>query len=127
MDLTVNTPVKKLVVLGSTGSIGTQTLEVVRAFPERFEIVGLVNGRNTELFKKQLEEFKPVFFDTLGDIDANYAGSQFAPVEEIVSRPEVDLVMAAMVGCAGLLPVIAALNAGKDLALANKEVIVMAG
>ena len=127
MDLTVNTPVKKLVVLGSTGSIGTQTLDVVRAFPERFEIVGLVNGRNTELFKKQLEEFKPVFFDTLGDIDANYAGSQFAPVEEIVSRPEVDLVMAAMVGCAGLPPVIAALNAGKDLALANKEVIVMAG
>jgi 1-deoxy-D-xylulose-5-phosphate reductoisomerase len=119
--------IKKLVILGSTGSVGTQTLDIVRAFPDRFEIVGLCNGWNTPLFKQQLDEFKPAFFHTLGDVESGHAGATFAPAEEITARDEVDLVMAATVGCAGMPPAIAALRAGKDLALANKEVIVMAG
>jgi len=119
--------IKKLVILGSTGSVGTQTLDIVRAFPDRFEIVGLCNGYNTSLFKEQIDEFKPAYFNTLGDVESGYGGAKFAPAEDIVTLPEVDLVVAATVGCAGMPPAIAALQAGKALGLANKEVIVMAG
>jgi len=119
--------IKKLVILGSTGSVGTQTLEIVRAFPDRFEVVGLCNGYNTPLFKQQLDEFKPKYFNTLGEVESGYAGAKFAPAEEIVTLSEVDMVAAATAGCVGMPPVFAALQAGKDLALANKEVIVMAG
>ncbi|MCX8277854.1 MAG: 1-deoxy-D-xylulose-5-phosphate reductoisomerase [Dehalococcoidia bacterium] len=119
--------IKKVVILGSTGSVGTQTLEIIRAFSDRFEIVGLCNGYNTPLFKQQLDEFKPRYFNTLGEVESGYAGSKFVPAEEIASLPEVDLVVAATVGCAGMPPAIAALQAGKSLGLANKEVIVMAG
>ncbi|MDA1279512.1 MAG: 1-deoxy-D-xylulose-5-phosphate reductoisomerase [Chloroflexi bacterium] len=118
---------KKIVVLGSTGSIGRQTLDIVRAFPGRFEVVGLGNGFNTPLFKRQIDEFKPVFISTMGEIEAGYGGAKQAPFEDIVALPEVDLVVAGTVGCAGMLPTLAALNAGKTVALANKEVIVMAG
>ncbi len=119
--------VKNIVILGSTGSVGTQALDIIRAFPDRFEVIGLCNGRNSQLFKRQLEEFTPQYFSTLSDIEKDYAGSRFAPADEIVSLLDVDLVMASTVGCAGMGPVIAALRAGKDVALANKEVIVMAG
>ena len=119
--------IKKLVILGSTGSVGTQTLDIVRAFPERFEILGLCNGYNTPLFKKQIDEFKPQYFSTLGDVESGYGGAKKAVTEEIVALPEVDLVVAATVGCVGMPASIAALNAGKTLGLANKEVIVMAG
>jgi 1-deoxy-D-xylulose-5-phosphate reductoisomerase len=119
--------IKKLVILGSTGSVGTQTLDIVRAFPDHFEVVGLCNGFNTPLFKQQLDEFKPAYFSTLGDVESGYAGAKSAPTEEIVTLPEVDLVVAATVGCVGMPPAIAALRAGKSLGLANKEVIVMAG
>jgi 1-deoxy-D-xylulose-5-phosphate reductoisomerase len=119
--------IKKIVILGSTGSVGTQTLDIVRAFPELLEVVGLCNGRNTDLFKKQIDEFKPAYFNSLGEVESEYGGAKFAPAEDIVALPSVDLVMAATVGCAGMPPAIAALRAGKDLALANKEVIVMAG
>jgi 1-deoxy-D-xylulose-5-phosphate reductoisomerase len=119
--------IKKLVILGSTGSVGTQTLDIVRAFPDRFEVVGLCNGFNTPLFKAQLDEFKPAYFNTLGDVESGYAGAKAAPAAEIAVLPEVDLVVAATVGCAGMPPAIAALQASKTLGLANKEVIVMAG
>jgi 1-deoxy-D-xylulose-5-phosphate reductoisomerase len=119
--------IKKLVILGSTGSVGTQTLDIVRAFPDRFEVVGLCNGFNTPLFKQQLDEFKPTYFSTMGDVESGYAGAKSAPTEEIVTLPEVDLVVAATVGCVGMPPAIAALRAGKTLGLANKEVIVMSG
>jgi 1-deoxy-D-xylulose-5-phosphate reductoisomerase len=119
--------IKKLVILGSTGSVGTQTLDIVRAFPERFEILGLCNGYNTPLFKKQIDEFKPQYFSTLGDVESGYGGAKKAVTEEIVALSEVDLVVAATVGCVGMPASIAALNAGKTLGLANKEVIVMAG
>ena len=99
--------IKNLVILGSTGSVGTQTLDIVRAFPELFEIVGLCNGRNTDLFKQQIDEFKPAYFNTLGEVESGYGGAKFAPADEIVALPEVDLVMAATVGCAGMPPAMA--------------------
>jgi 1-deoxy-D-xylulose-5-phosphate reductoisomerase len=119
--------VKKLVILGSTGSVGRQTLDIVRAFPDRFEIVGLGNGTNTPLFKKQIDEFKPRYFNTLGDIESGYGGAKKAPAEEIASLPEVDIIVAATVGCAGMPSTFAAIKAGKTIALANKEVVVMSG
>ena len=118
-----------LVVLGSTGSIGRQTLDVVRAFPNDFEVIGLAAGQNLELLRSQIEEFKPRFaycsLDELKDLLPE--GVTFAPMEEMVCRPDVDLVMAAIIGSAGLLPTVRALEDGKDVALANKEVIIMAG
>lgn len=119
--------VKKLVILGSTGSVGRQTLDIVRAFPERFEIVGLCNGYNTPLFKQQIDEFKPGYFNTLGDVESGYGGAKQAPAPEIAALSEVDMVMACTVGCAGMASTRAALSAGKTVGLANKEVIVMAG
>ncbi len=119
--------IKKLVILGSTGSVGTQTLDIVRAFPDCFEVIGLCNGFNTPLFKVQLDEFKPKYFSTLGDIESGYGGAKAAPAEEIVALPEVDIVVAATVGCVGMPASISALKAGKTLGLANKEVIVMSG
>ena len=119
--------IKKLVILGSTGSIGRQTLDIVRAFPERFEIVGLCNGFNTALFKTQIDEFRPRYIGTLGDIEPGYGGAERVPANEIVALPEVDFVMAGTVGCAGISETLSALSAGKTVGLANKESIVMAG
>ncbi len=119
--------IKKLVILGSTGSIGRQTLGIVRAFPDRFEIVGLCSGFNTSLLKTQIDEFRPTYINTLGDIEPGYGGAKEAPAEEIVALPEVDLVMAGTVGCAGMSSTLSALSSGKTVGLANKEVIVMSG
>ncbi len=117
---------RRLVILGSTGSVGRQTLDVVRAFPDALEVVGLCAGNNIELLKQQIDEFKPGYISSASEtIDHN--GARQMPAEEIVSLPEVDIVMAATVGCAGMSPVMAAIDAGKTIALANKEVIVMAG
>ena len=60
--------IKKIVILGSTGSVGTQALNIVRAFPDRFEVVGLCNGSNTSLLKRQIDEFNPSYINTLGEI-----------------------------------------------------------
>ena len=109
--------IKKVVILGSTGSVGTQALNIIRAFPDRFEVVGLCNGSNTSLLKRQIDEFNPSYINTLGEIEPGYGGSLSLPVEEIVALPEVDSVVAATVGCAGMLPAFAALEAGKTLAL----------
>jgi 1-deoxy-D-xylulose-5-phosphate reductoisomerase len=126
--------VKRIAILGSTGSIGTQTLDVVSRFPERFQVVGLAAGRNVELLAQQAKQFRPAVVsvpspedlerlrDAIGDpairceIDARALCAE-AP----------DLVVAAQVGSVGLVPVLAALEAGCDVALANKEVLVMAG
>lgn len=117
---------KRLVILGSTGSVGSQTLEIVRAFPDTFEVVGLCAGNNIELLKEQVDEFRPAYINSTTDLD-NHNGATRLSAEEIASLPEVDLVMGATVGCAGMGPTVAAIDAGKTLALANKEVIVMAG
>jgi len=122
--------IKQLAVLGSTGSIGQQTLEVVRALPHRFHIVGLAGGKNIDLLAKQINEFKPrfVYFqdrDTLARLaNTKY---EFLTLEDIARHPQVDTVIIATTGRAGLSPTLAAVKAGKSVALANKESLVMAG
>ncbi|HEY49307.1 MAG TPA: 1-deoxy-D-xylulose-5-phosphate reductoisomerase [Dehalococcoidia bacterium] len=119
---------KKLVVLGSTGSIGRQTLEIVRAFPERFEVVALACGKNVSLLEKQIAEFRPRFVGADSAEDSEkIAGAKRLSLEELASHPDVDLVVLATAGRAGLGPALAAITAGKTVALANKEVLVMAG
>ena len=122
--------IKQLAVLGSTGSIGQQTLEVVRALPHRFHIVGLAGGKNIDLLAKQINEFKPrfVYFqdrDALARLtNTKY---EFLTLEDIAQHPQVDTVIIATSGKAGLSPTLAAVKAGKSVALANKESLVMAG
>ena len=120
--------VKKLAILGSTGSIGRQTIDVVRAFPGRFQIIGLAAGKNLSLFSAQIEEFQPQFVHCqkpeVFDADARY---RLLSLEEIASHPDVDTVVIAASGQAGLAPTLAAVRAGKNIALANKESLVSAG
>lgn len=122
--------VKQLAVLGSTGSIGQQTLQVVRALPHRFQVVGLAAGKNINLLAKQINEFKPRFVyyqgTNLEGLQAN-ANYEFLSLEDIASHPQVDTVVIATSGKAGLGPTLAAVRAGKNVALANKEALVMAG
>lgn len=121
---------KRLAVLGSTGSIGQQTLDVVRALPHRFHIVGLAGGKNLDLLAKQINEFKPRFVychdrEALSHL-ANADYELLAP-EDIARHPEVDVVVIATSGGSGLSPTLAAVKAAKNVALANKESLVMAG
>jgi len=122
--------IKQLAVLGSTGSIGQQTLDVVRALPHRFHIVGLAGGKNIDLLAKQINEFKPrfVYFQDR-DALARLANTkyEFLTLEDIAQHPQVDTVIIATSGRAGLSPTLAAVKAGKSVALANKESLVMAG
>ena len=131
--------VKSLALLGATGSIGTQTLEVVRQQPGRFRIAVLTAQRNWELLAAQAREFRPAVV-VIGDhsqyafLKEALAGQPETAVlagadalVEVVTRPEVDIVLTALVGYAGLLPTVAAIKAGKDIALANKETLVVAG
>lgn len=131
---------KKLAILGSTGSIGRQTLEVVRQFPERFEVVSLSCETNTELLSKQILEFKPLLVRVRGDAEA-FEIQQFIREHELHTKvctgktgnidcaviADADIVVAAMVGVCGLEPVVEAIIAGKDIALANKETLVAGG
>jgi 1-deoxy-D-xylulose-5-phosphate reductoisomerase len=128
--------VRRLVVLGSTGSIGTQTLEVAEAFPDRLRVVALAAGGGREdVFIRQLERWRPagaaltspeaagrVALATGREVLAGPAG-----ISRIASWPEADLVLNAIVGFSGLEPTMAALEAGKDVALANKESLVAGG
>ncbi len=120
--------IKRLAVLGSTGSIGQQTLQVVRNFPHRFHIVGLAAGKNTDLLAEQINEFKPRFV-YCADKKAHLANAEyeFLSLEDIARHPQVDIVVIATSGKSGLNPTLAAVKAGKNLALANKESLVMAG
>jgi 1-deoxy-D-xylulose-5-phosphate reductoisomerase len=118
--------VKKIAILGSTGSIGQQTLDVVRALPDELKVVALTGNKNLKLLEKQIKEFRPKMFCSSAKPDVSYGG-QFLPLHEIASHPEVDFVILATVGKAGLSTALAALRAGKTLALASKEVLVMAG
>ncbi|MFC2013038.1 1-deoxy-D-xylulose-5-phosphate reductoisomerase [Chloroflexota bacterium] len=122
--------VKKLTIIGSTGSIGRQTLEIVRALPHRFQVIGLAAGRNTDLLAEQISEFKPRFVyhqkqESLPRLAAD--GYKFLPLEDIARHPQADIVVIACSGTSGLLPMLAAVKAGKTIALANKESLVMAG
>ncbi len=121
---------KRIVVLGSTGSIGRQTLEVASHLNDRLEVVGLAAGRNTRLLAEQVEQFRPRYFcsSTGRTTSPRTADSpEWLPLAEMVVQSDVDLVVMATAGRVGLRPTLAALQAGKQVAIANKEVLVMAG
>ena len=123
---------KRIVILGSTGSIGRQTLDVIRRFPDDFDVVALCAGNNIPLLQQQINEFDPLYIHCLDKsvsertMGANSPAAYLDPVD-IVTLPNIDLVVIATVGDAGLSPTLAALNAGTSVAIANKEVLVMAG
>lgn len=120
---------KNVVVLGSTGSIGRQTLDIAALFPEHVRIVGLATNRNVSLLNSQIERFKPRYkavVDVVQAVPPGVSTGTEALVEMAVA-PDVDMVVVATVGSAGLMPTLAALRAGKRVALANKETLVMAG
>ncbi|MDD2318495.1 MAG: 1-deoxy-D-xylulose-5-phosphate reductoisomerase [Geobacteraceae bacterium] len=129
---------KKLSVLGSTGSIGVSTLEIVAAHRDKFEIVALTGGNNLQLLKKQIEEFSPQVAAVISEQSARELRSMLPGVKtEILhgvpgmiaaaTAADATMVVAAIVGAAGLVPTVAAIKAGKDIALANKETLVTAG
>jgi len=130
---------KKIVILGSTGSIGRNVLRVAAQFPDRFEVVGLTGGWNTGLLKEQVHAFNPGLISVADDQAASQLADMLPPVYKnrivagqegnklVASLPEADMVVSAIVGAAGLLPTFEAIKAGKDIALANKETLVMAG
>lgn len=130
--------VKNIAVLGSTGSIGVNALEVIAAHPERFRVVALAAGSNLELLLEQVVRFQPeavALFDDVGAFElrarlknrAITVFSGLAGVECVAAWEGADLTLSAIVGASGLLPTLAAVRAGKDVALANKECLVMAG
>ncbi len=117
----------KIAVLGSTGSIGTQTLEVARRLPDRICVVGLAGGRNTELLSKQIAEFRPRLYHSLLPDRVEAFESRLVPPAEMACDEGVDTLVVATSGIAGLSPTLEALRCGKHVALANKEVLVVAG
>jgi 1-deoxy-D-xylulose-5-phosphate reductoisomerase len=129
---------KGLSILGSTGSIGTNVLRVVDAFPGRFEVVGLAAGGNVEVLAEQVARHRPKVV-SVGDAAALERLSRLVDLSglravvgregmvEVATRPEARMVVASAVGAVGLVPTYRALEAGKDVALANKETLVMAG
>ena len=129
---------KRIAVLGSTGSIGTQTLDVISRYPGDFEVEVLTAGNNVRLLEQQARKFTPdavvignkdhyhLLRDSLRDLRVKvYAGEE--AIEQIVTGSNIDMVVAGMVGYSGLRPTISAINAGKRIALANKETLVVAG
>src|ERR1039458_6746183 len=131
---------QRIAILGSTGSIGTSTLDVVARHPDKFRIIVLTANSQVDLLFRQCQQFKPRYAVLLNEAAAiqlrqrvREAGlstevlSGMAALEQVVVLPEADAVMAAIVGAAGLRPTLAAAHAGKKILLANKEALVMAG
>jgi 1-deoxy-D-xylulose-5-phosphate reductoisomerase len=130
---------KKISLLGSTGSIGVSTLDVVGSNPDEFAVTALAAGRNVTLLKEQIDRFRPLLAavadedhaqqlrDLLGPRSATAVLSGGEGYREAAASADTDLVVSAMVGAAGLLPTLDAIEAGRDIALANKETLVMAG
>ena len=116
---------RKISILGSTGSIGRQALEVIEKLDDKFEIVALTAGTNTELLNEQIKKFKPKYAYA-EDIKA-IEGATPLSLEEICSNKENDIILVAVSGRIGLKPTITAINNGIDIALANKETLVIAG
>ncbi len=129
--------VKRLAILGSTGSIGRSTLDVVRSSPDSFEVLSLTGGRNIDLLEAQIREFSPRLVAVLSEEVASELRERIGGGTEVLSGVEglisaatvegVEMVVAAISGAAGLLPTLAAVKAGTDVALANKESLVIAG
>lgn len=129
---------KQIAILGSTGSIGTQTLDVVRQHPDAFSVYALSANRSVDLLIQQALEFNPAVVciadkryyqplrDALSDLPIRVMAGEEA-IAEMVTMPAIDVVVAAMVGYAGLLPTMQAIRAKKTIALANKETLVVAG
>jgi 1-deoxy-D-xylulose-5-phosphate reductoisomerase len=115
-----------IVLLGSTGSIGRQTLDVVRALPGRFQVVGLAAGSNVELLGRQIAEFRPPYV-YCGATDADLGGAARRPMDELVELPGVDLVVVATTSTSALAATLRAVELGRTVATANKEVLVAAG
>ncbi len=127
---------KKISILGSTGSIGVNTLEVIRSAPDRFEVVGLACGANVALLEKQMEVFHPKIVSVGTEAMALSLQQKFPHVEvlwgeeglcALAQEDCAELVVCALVGAKGIKPTLAAIGAKKDVALANKEVLVAAG
>ena len=133
-----NVKQKEIAILGSTGSIGTQTLDIIAEYPDRFRVSLLTARSRWELLAEQARRFNPrrvVIADerfleplrrALADLPVEVFGGEKA-IEEAAAMPESDMVVTAMVGYSGLLPTVAAIKAGKTIALANKETLVVAG
>jgi len=130
--------VKHIVILGTTGSIGTSTLDVISRFPEEFQVVGLAAGSNDQVLEEQIRTFKPEVVALFSKDAANRlrarmgrTSTEILDGEEglcaVASTPKADLVISAIVGGAGLKPTLTAIQAGRQVALANKEPMVMAG
>lgn len=127
--------IKRLAVLGSTGSIGRQTLDVVRALPEHFHIVALAAGQNTDLLTEQVREFRPEFVSFTApekdnqDLRKSFEkmGCEVLSLTDIACLPDIDMVVIATSGTAGLDATLSAVKQGKNIALANKESLVSAG
>jgi len=125
----------RIAILGSTGSIGRSALDVVRHYPDRFEIVGLAGGRNVDLLAEQVREFKPQFVSVGNEagreqlVSSGFAGEVWVETEglERLGSVPVDVTLCAVVGSVGLRPLLSAIDAGNRIALANKESLVMAG
>ncbi|UKO97006.1 1-deoxy-D-xylulose-5-phosphate reductoisomerase [Nostoc sp. UHCC 0870] len=131
---------KAITLVGSTGSIGTQTLDIVTQYPDQFRIVGLAAGSNVEMLAAQIRQFRPsiaaisaaeklpALQEALKDLDPQpiLLGGE-AGVIEVARYGDAETVVTGIVGCAGLLPTIAAIEAGKDIALANKETLIAGG
>jgi 1-deoxy-D-xylulose-5-phosphate reductoisomerase len=128
---------KKLVLLGSTGSIGTSTCKVVDDVPEAVQLIGLAAGRNGTLLREQISNYHPKAISIADPDTARELENEFSDSPEVycgeeglirlATMPEADIVLIAIVGTAGLQPALAAIRAGKDIAVASKEILVMAG
>lgn len=129
---------KKIGILGSTGSIGTQTLEVVRNYREDLEVTALAAGNNIQLLEQQIREFRPKLVAVWKEENAAKLRTMIADLDikvvsgmdgllEVAVQNESDILVTAIVGMIGIQPTIAAIQAGKDIALANKETLVTAG
>ncbi len=122
-----------LVLLGSTGSIGRQTLDVVRAMPERFNLLGLAAGRNLDALEAQAHEFRPKYIWAASDDKSRLTqisqdtGASVTPMDDMAADPDGDVLVVGTAGRAGLEPTLTSLERGGAVALANKEVVVMAG
>lgn len=119
---------KKIVIFGSTGSIGTQTLRVIDKYPERFELVGLGCGANYTLLNEQIAKYRPRYVFIAENADKIIPmGAEILPSAEALAEVDADIFVSAAVGMAGLAPTLKAIETGKDIALANKETLVSAG
>lgn len=129
---------KSIIILGSTGSIGTNTLDIVQRFPDEFRVVGLTAGHNIDKLEAQIRQFTPIVVAVSTESSATILRNRCAdlPVEimageegitQVASMLDAELVISAIVGAAGLVPTLSAIRSGKHIALANKEPMVMAG